>query len=180
MCHWANNFKESIAVIVIGDILLFDDFMDTIAKVVSKFDHFLIAGARYDIESFPHDTDENDPSYAGVVRGTLTSAGTLHIYGGIDFWAWNTNGPRLFDPVMPHFILGRGKYDHWFTHETVAAGRRDVIDVSETCLAVHVRHVYPLVKSESPTRNRSLSWDASSVLSLYSGSLVGEFLSEGK
>lgn len=55
----------------------------------------------------------------------------------MDLWAWNTVGKSLFDPVMPHLVFGRGKYDHWLTHETISAGRRQVIDVSETCLTVH-------------------------------------------
>lgn len=145
MLQRANESKETIAVIINGDILLFDDFIQTIRKVVSNFEHFLIVGARYDIDALPKDVSENDEHYTRTIREHVLSTGTLHTYGGMDVWAWNTNGPRLFDPVMPHFIFGRGKYDNWLTHETIAAGRRQVIDVSETFLTVHVRHDYHLV-----------------------------------
>jgi len=141
----ANNSRESITIIINGDILLFDDFMQTIRKVVSNFEHFLIIGARYDVDNLPKDVTENDEHYTRKIREHVLSTGTLHTYGGMDVWAWNTDGPRLFDPIMPHFIFGRGKYDNWLTHETIAAGRRQVVDVSETCLTVHIRHDYHLV-----------------------------------
>ena len=145
MLERANNSKATITVIINGDILLFDDFMQTIRKVVSNFEHFLIVGARYDVDNLPKDVTENDEHYTRKIREHVLSTGTLHTYGGMDVWAWNTDGPRLFDPVMPHFIFGRGKYDNWLTHETIAAGRRQVVDVSETCLTVHIRHDYHLV-----------------------------------
>jgi beta-arabinofuranosyltransferase len=55
---------------------------------------------------------------------------------------------------MPHFIFGRGKYDNWITHEAITAGYRQVIDASETCLLVHIRHDYHLVAG---TENQTLS-----------------------
>ncbi|OSX68394.1 hypothetical protein BU14_2882s0001, partial [Porphyra umbilicalis] len=73
------------------------------------------------------------------------TSGVLHTYGGIDVWAWTTGGPPLFDGVMPHFVVGRGRYDNWLTHEVIQAGRRPVIDASEACTFVHVHHDYHLV-----------------------------------
>lgn len=170
MFQRANDSDRMITVIINGDILLFDDFVQTVRKVVSNFEHFLIVGARYDVDGLPDKLDENDPQYTRKIREHVLSTGTLHTYGGMDIWAWNSDGPRLFDPVMPHFIFGRGKYDNWLTHETITAGRRQVIDASETCLTVHIRHDYHLVtgnqaqdKSGAPKR-----------------SLLGAFWSEGK
>lgn len=45
---------------------------------------------------------------------------------------------------MPHFTFGRGKYGNWLTYETTGAGRRQVVDASETCPTVHIRHDYNL------------------------------------
>jgi len=145
MIHRANNSDATVTVVINGDILLFDDFVQTMRKVVSNFEHFLVVGARYDVDALPTDVPEDSPEYNTKIREHVLSTGTLHTYGGMDVWAWNTDGPRLFDPVMPHFIFGRGKYDNWLTHETISAGRRQVVDVSETCLTVHVRHDYHLV-----------------------------------
>lgn len=167
MLQRANESKEMITVIINGDILLFDDFIQTLRKVVTNFEHFLVVGARYDVDELPLKLDENNPHYTRKVREHVLASGTLHTYGGMDVWAWNTDGPRLFDPVMPHFIFGRGKYDNWLTHETIAAGRRQVVDASETCLTVHIRHDYHLVTGNArpvPTGRR----------------LLGAFWSEGK
>lgn len=174
MLHRANNSKEMITVIINGDIMLFDDFVQTIRKVVQNFEDFLVVGARYDVDGLPENVAEDDPEYNRKVREHVLSTGTLHTYGGMDFWAWNAAGPRLFDPIMPHFIFGRGKYDNWLTHETIAAGRRQVIDASETSLTVHVKHDYHLVSkggkqgaappAVAPGRRR----------------LLGAFWSEGK
>lgn len=164
MLQRANDSKEMVTIIINGDILLFEDFVSTVKKVVSNFEHFLIVGARYDVDKLPDKLDESDPEYTKKVRTHVFATGTLHTYGGMDVWAWNTDGPRLFDPVMPHFIFGRGKYDNWLTHETISAGRRQVVDVSETCLTVHVRHDYHLVTGGKKMRRN----------------LLGAFWSEGK
>lgn len=145
MLQRANDSTAMITVIINGDILLFDDFIQTLKKVISNFEHYLVVAARYDVDKLPDGLEDSDPDYVRGVRQHVLASGTLHTYGGMDVWAWNTDGPRLFDPIMPHFIFGRGKYDNWLTHETIAAGRRQVIDVSETCLTVHVRHDYHLV-----------------------------------
>lgn len=164
MLQRANDSTRMVTIIINGDILLFDDFVQTVRKVVSNFEDFLIVGARYDVDSLPENLDENDVMYTRKIRHHVLSTGTLHTYGGMDVWAWNTNGPRLFDPIMPHFIFGRGKYDNWLTHETITAGRRQVIDASETCLTVHVRHDYHLVTGGAKSRRN----------------LLGAFWSEGK
>ncbi|KAA8495134.1 Beta-arabinofuranosyltransferase RAY1 [Porphyridium purpureum] len=162
----ANNSKALVTVIINGDILLFDDFIQTLHKVISNFRDFLIVAARYDIDALPSDVKEGDANYLRRVREHVLSTGTLHTYGGMDVWAWNTDGPRLFDPVMPHFVFGRGKYDNWLTHETITAGRRQVIDVSETCLTVHVKHDYHLVAGNDAAAGKRR--------------LLGQFWSEGK
>lgn len=154
MFERANASTAKITVLINGDILLFDDFMATLSKVYSTFQDFLIVSARFDVDSLPEESENED--YGKVVRDHVWAEGTLHTYGGMDVWAWNTNGPRLFNPIMPHFIFGRGKYDNWLTHETIAAKRRHVIDVSETCLTVHVRHDYHFVTDTNSLDNISV------------------------
>lgn len=175
MLQRANNSNALITVIINGDILLFDDFVQTLRKVISNFEHFLVVGARYDVDKLPEGIEETDPQYNKAVREHVLATGTLHTYGGMDVWAWNSAGPRLFDPVMPHFIFGRGKYDNWLTHETIAAGRRQVIDASETCLTVHVKHDYHLVQGNKP----NVAAKSGGVKS-HRRALLGAFWSEGK
>lgn len=145
MVHVANQSSATVVVIMNGDIVLLQDFMKTIKRILAKFHHFLIISARYDIDSLPNDAQEGSQNYDDVMRDYALRHGTLHTYGGMDLWAWNPSGPRLFDGEMPHFIFGRGKYDNWLTHETIAAGRRHVIDASEAVMSIHIRHGYNLV-----------------------------------
>lgn len=178
MLQRANDSKAMITVIINGDILLFDDFVQTMRKVITNFEHFLVVGARYDVDNLPESVGEDDPQYNRAVREHVLATGTLHTYGGMDVWAWNSDGPRLFDPVMPHFIFGRGKYDNWLTHETIAAGRRQVIDASETCLTVHVKHDYHLVQGNNPGINDAKAIGVAG--KLHRRALLGAFWSEGK
>lgn len=63
-------------------------------------------------------------------------------FGGMDFWAWTTGGPRLVGPPIPPFVIARGKYDNWLAHETIAKGARPVVDMSEVFFSLHVRHTH--------------------------------------
>jgi beta-arabinofuranosyltransferase len=148
MIDRANRSDADIAVVINGDIQLTDDFMQTMRKVSATVRNYLVIAARYDVDSIP----TNRTADAEAVRNHVVDNGRLHTYGGMDLWAWNTDGPRLYGPEMPHFIFGRGKYDNWMTHEAIAAGHREVIDATETALLVHVRHDYHLVAGNGGVR----------------------------
>lgn len=153
MVDAANRSEKHIAVLINSDVMLFDDFPYVLRKTQRSFKgDWMALGARWDVEKLPE--------LAGVrgaknIRGPelqrvrmvngIRENGTLHTYGGIDVWAWNTKGAPLFEGTMPPFVFGRGKYDNWFTHEVVAANRRAVIDISQACTVAHVRHDYHLV-----------------------------------
>lgn len=146
MVHVANQSEARVAVIINGDIILLQDFIETLKTVIKRFDNFLLISARYDLPELPPQLNEGDTDFYLKLGAYARTHGALHTYGGMDLWAWNPQGPRLFNPVMPHFIFGRGKYDNWLTHETISAGRRAVIDASEAVLSVHIRHDYKLVE----------------------------------
>lgn len=141
MVDRANRSTADVAVIINGDIILTEDFIQTIRKVAATVRDYLVVAARYDVDDLP----DHHASHTDLVRKHVVANGKLHTYGGMDLWAWNANGPKLFGPEMPHFIFGRGKYDNWMTHEAIAHGSREVIDATETALLVHVRHDYHLV-----------------------------------
>lgn len=145
MFHVANQSKATVAVIMNGDIVLLGDFVHTLKRILTRFENFLMISARYDLEEVPDDAQEGSNNYDAIMQNYALRHGTLHTYGGMDLWAWNPSGPRLFDGQMPHFIFGRGKYDNWLTHETIVAGRRHVIDASEAVMSIHIRHGYNLV-----------------------------------
>ncbi|CAI5966863.1 unnamed protein product [Closterium sp. NIES-64] len=101
------------------------------------------------------------------IRRFVRREGSLHTYGGVDLWVWN-NVPNvpLFSAHMPPFSFGRGKYDNWFVHESVASGLRQVVDASDAITSIHVAHTYSHVRVEESkagghfwsTRKKS-SWE---------------------
>lgn len=151
MFHIANQSEAAITVIMNGDIVLLQDFVKALKRILTRFEHFLVISARYDLEAVPGEAKEGSEHYERNLRDYVMRHGVLHTYGGMDLWAWNPKGPRLFDGEMPHFIFGRGKYDNWLTHETIAAGRRHVIDASEAIMSIHIRHGYNLVTKSRKT-----------------------------
>lgn len=173
MVDRANRSTADITVIVNGDIILTPDFVQTMRKVSSTIRNYLVIAARYDVDSLP----EGQAVSNDAIRTHVTDKGQLHTYGGMDLWAWNTKGPRIFGPHMPHFIFGRGKYDNWMTHEAIAAGNREIIDASETAMIIHVRHDYHLVSGNDESTNQDSSEEAGKP----SRSLLSkQFWSEGK
>lgn len=148
MLNAANQSKATVTVIINGDIILLQEFVDTLRTVLHRFNDFLVISARYDLEELPANISEEDVDFLSKLRLHALQNGSLHTYGGMDLWAWNPSGPMLFDNVMPPFAFGRGKYDNWLTHETIAAGRRAVIDASEAMLSIHIRHGYNLVSQK--------------------------------
>lgn len=162
MLNVANRSSADVSVIINGDIILLQDFVNSIRTTRQRFKDFLVISARYDLQELPSDIAEGDDDFYSKLRAYTLKKGAMHTYGGMDLWAWNPAGPRLFDPVMPHFIFGRGKYDNWLTHETIVANRRAVIDASEAVLSIHIRHGYNRVSQRgndplSPTSRKLLA-----------------------
>lgn len=96
-----------VAVLVNTDIVFDSDtVVMSIARAHSRFSNYFLVAARFDVDS---PSDRADSPNA-----------TLHTYGGVDLWAWNThvntdqegtnNGNVLVKGRIPGFINGRGKW----------------------------------------------------------------------
>ncbi|KAK4538776.1 hypothetical protein CDCA_CDCA20G4801 [Cyanidium caldarium] len=140
-----HNRSHTVSLLVNADIVLPTDLPAVLATVRPLFADFLAIGARWDVdESHAHrittSTDRDEQSER------VRQHGTLHSYGGIDWFAWRYGQHArqyLFNTTMPPFVFGRGKYDNWLLHEVLAAGRlRGVIDLSEAVAAMHAQHAY--------------------------------------
>lgn len=91
--------------------------------------HVLRTGRLHTTSRSVEDDDDDDELGVGADDGN-----------DVTVWAWNTNGPRLFDDGvnMPPFGHGAGVHDDWLIQRAVAAGRRPVIDATETSLVVRL------------------------------------------
>lgn len=155
-----SNPSSHIAIFLNADIILHDDLPYALEKLIRDFPPgWLAVAARWDVPSLPTGQPILGPNQRpdehvrhDVVR-YARDHGALHTYGGIDLWAWDAATGPLLDAPIPPFVYGRGKYDNWLTHEVIHAGKRVVVDVSEACTLVHVRHDHHLVASGTALAN---------------------------
>ncbi|GJP42901.1 hypothetical protein CLOM_g2431 [Closterium sp. NIES-68] len=159
----AQAADTDLSMIINGDIILLNNALDAIKKVHKTFPHWVMTAARWDVaEDFPYTFF---PSMWANARARGPAAlekeiaeyarakGSLHTYGGVDFWVWNNSPVQLHTGIMPPFAFGRGKYDNWFTHEIVASGLREVVDASDAVTSIHVAHSYAHVAESDATKN---------------------------
>ncbi|CAI6008300.1 unnamed protein product [Closterium sp. NIES-65] len=161
----AQAADTDLSMIINGDIILLNDVMVAIEKIHRSFPHWVMTSARWDVkEDFPYSFEPSMWASSGGGGGRSSAAiekeikklvretGSLHTYGGVDFWAWNNSPLPLFTGIMPPFMFGRGKYDNWLTHEMVASGVRQVVDASDAVTAIHVAHSYSHVVEGDATK----------------------------
>ncbi|CAI5501533.1 unnamed protein product [Closterium sp. Naga37s-1] len=152
-----------VSMVINADIILMNDVMAAMRKVHENFRHWVMTAARWDMpEEFPYSFEREMWAGRGhrehetTIREFVRTHGTLHTYGGVDFWAWN-NDDRTPVPLVrgtvPPFSYGRGKYDNWLTHEIISSGLREIVDASEAVTAVHVAHSYSHVMESAFTKN---------------------------
>ncbi|CAI5513179.1 unnamed protein product [Closterium sp. Naga37s-1] len=170
-----------LSMMINGDIILLSDIVPAIGRVQAFFSEWILTASRWDVAvdfpySFEKDAWRRKPGPVGMmaeaqreaeIRRFVRREGSLHTYGGVDLWVWN-NVPNvpLFSAHMPPFSFGRGKYDNWFVHESVASGLRQVVDASDAITSIHVAHTYSHVRVEESkagghfwsTRKKS-SWE---------------------
>eukprot|EP00897_Mesotaenium_endlicherianum_P000853 jgi/Mesen1/10769/ME000091S10317 len=144
----AQSAETDLSMIINGDIILLNDLMPAVLKMSAYFDHWILTAARWDLSAdFPFNFDPankdlDSPNFDADIRKYARAKGSLHTYGGVDFWMWNNSPLPLHTGNMPPFAFGRGKYDNWLTHEAVEAGLRQVVDASDAVTSIHVAHSY--------------------------------------
>jgi hypothetical protein len=147
-----------------ADILLFDDFADAIARVVSWGEGFLVVGRRTDLDiTEAIDFQEND--WASRVRTRAGREGKLQIARSIDYFAFS----RGLYPSIPPLAVGRFWWDNWLLWKARSVEAK-VIDASQAVLAVHQNHDYwhtgygsskhEVMASEESVRNARLTCEA--------------------
>ena len=111
-----------VSILTNGDILLFEDFGYVLEKIQKQFQNedWMAVAARRNVQKVPEmelienlerrwSWNRRRRGKKGYVKvGMFTRVRdneTLHSYGGIEVWAWNAGGGRLFDREIPGFVL---------------------------------------------------------------------------
>ncbi|CAI7741094.1 unnamed protein product [Closterium sp. NIES-54] len=90
-----------VSMVINADIILMNDVMAAMRKVHENFRHWVMTAARWDMpEEFPYSFEREMWAGRGhrehetTIREFVRTHGTLHTYGGVDFWAWNNDDRR--------------------------------------------------------------------------------------
>jgi hypothetical protein len=125
------------------DILLFEDLINAVQIISSRFNDFLILGQRWDLDlerelAFGEDWQRK-------LMEEVYSRGQRHPPMGSDYFIFR----KGFFQDIPSFALGRAGWDNWMIY----AGRRasvPVVDASEAITVVHQNHDYHHLPNNQP------------------------------
>eukprot|EP00171_Calliarthron_tuberculosum_P008155 IDg8155t1 len=150
------NALTDVVVLLNADIVLFDDFSTVVTKLRRVFGtSWLALGGRWDVDKLPRAPRFRASHTARLLATRVRDAGTLHTFGGVDVWAWPAGHLPSIQGGVPPFVLGRGRYDNWFTHELLQRGGDSIIDISEAATLTHVRHDHHLVTGSTSSHERA-------------------------
>ena len=120
--------------IINADILLFPDILQAIQTAADKFNKFLLAGQRWDMEVLNQITGLRQFQ---EFKKTILSKATLHPPMGSDYFIF----PRECYREIPDFAIGRAGWDNWFIFKSRLEGW-PVIDCTHDITIVHQNHDY--------------------------------------
>ena len=126
-----------------ADILLFEDLMDAVQNISSRFNDFLILGQRWDLDLERELAFSED--WQRKLMEEVHSRGQRHPPMGSDYFIF----PKGLFQDIPAFALGRAGWDNWMIY----AGRRagvPVVDASEAITVVHQNHDYQHLPNNQP------------------------------
>jgi hypothetical protein len=131
------------------DIVLTQDFLRALARLLAWRATFLMVGRRWDTDiAEPIDFSALDWDKKMVERAK--SEGIQRFYHNIDYFAF----PRGLYWKMPALVVGRTWWDHWMMWKGLDLGH-GVVDASKVVCAVHQNHDY----SHVPEGWKSVSSD---------------------
>lgn len=142
--------KDNTLCYINADIILLQDFMETVAAVenIELKQDFLVIGNRYDVDI----TEKIDFSskWQDAVKNKIQT-GHL-VKPAYDYFLYSKN---LFRNIPP-FAIGRLAFDIWFVYK---AGKENavVIDASDLVSCIHQNHNYAHITGQESSARKDLS-----------------------
>lgn len=134
--------RHSVVGYVNADIILMDDFLEAVARVIKRKHRFLIVGSRWDLRLNEH--LDFGPHWQKRLRAHLVENGQLHRPTGTDFFVF----PRGMLKDLPPFVVGRPVWDNWLLYNARKRGIA-VIDITRAVSVVHQNHDHSHVPNGS-------------------------------
>jgi len=154
-----------------ADIILLDDFLPAIQRVMTNMHEALLVGGRWDLdlkEPLPFDRD-----WIARLRYRVAASGRLRSHGAIDYFVF----PRGLFRLIPPFAIGRTIWDQWLIYRAASQGV-PVVDLTQVVQVVHQNHSYAnartledIEKSAEGRRNFELAGGYSHAYNLWDAPL---------
>jgi hypothetical protein len=117
------------------DILLLDDFVRALERVLRAHRQFLMVGRRWDTD-ITEPIDFSRPNWREEARNRALATGHRHNAWTIDYFAFRRG---LYGADTQPLAIGRFWWDHWLIRKALDSGSQ-VIDASRMVLAIHQNH----------------------------------------
>lgn len=116
-----------------SDIILMDDFLPAVHRVISKRERFLLVGRRTTLDV--KELLEFKDGWESTLRTRLKERGHLDNNTAIDYFVFR---PGLWGQI-PAFAIGRPCYDNWLVYQANHLGA-SVVEMTEVVSVVHQDH----------------------------------------
>jgi len=150
-----------------GDILLMNDFMEAVKRVLSVMPRCLMVGRRWNIDireglDFQEDWEKE-------IKSHVARQGKLYPHFAIDYFVF----PKGVWGEIPPLTIGRPAWDNWIIYRARSLDL-PIIDLTEAVTVVHQGHDYShhpegwkgAMKGEESKRNIKLAGEIAHVHSL--------------
>jgi hypothetical protein len=135
--------ESTFLAIVNTDILLFPDILAAIAVAAKRFDKFVLAGQRWDVEISERLSWKTN--FFAIMRKRIRLEGTQHPPMGSDYFVF----PRLCYTDVPEFAIGRAGWDNWMIFKARWENWA-LIDSTEDIFVAHQQHDYRHLPNGQP------------------------------
>lgn len=136
--------QHSLLCYVNADIILTSDFMRALEQATRRSDPFVMVGQRWELDI----TEPLDfgPTWETDLRSAVVRRGRLGPRTGEDYCVY----PKGFFADIPPFAVGHAGDDGWRLYKTRTSGL-DLIDATQSVLAIHQNHDYSHIAKERGT-----------------------------
>lgn len=118
-----------------ADIILLDDFLPAVQRVLAQMPKSLLVGGRWDLDVKEPLAFNN--GWQAELRARVNRSGRLRSHGAIDYFVF----PRGLFGEIPPFAIGRTIWDQWLIYRAVSQNV-PVVDLTKMVQVVHQNHAY--------------------------------------
>jgi len=129
--------------IINTDILLLPDLLESLHVIAQRFDRFVMAGQRWNLEV--EERLKYSCEFYSQLKNKVMQEGIRHTLMGSDYFIF----PRECYSDVPDFAIGRAGWDNWMIFKSRWEGW-PFVDASQDVMLVHQSHDYSHLANGQP------------------------------